>query len=556
MRSQSDISAEAHNAAVAEKQKAEVANTVFVESSTPEHEQSPNFIVFIPNINGQKIRLPASNKRVALSKRNTNRYYDRFSDGEKRPGLKMPDQYVVSVGILDRDKVHRNIDPQGDDISYDFLFSILHHLGYDPLAPLRRKEFQDNWERRLGNALIGELNKNSASESSIRRVLSKIGETIKGICQDYIYGGDKPQLEKSTLYYRQYKEEEFDAPYPGDSGIDEPLCESGQLANAISVHVEAYTSRKGFLYFQHKRGEIIRLERERARRKKEREAERQERKREKDERKAEERRIKQEEKEAEKARKAEAKRLAAIERKKSPDQIWKDEYRKASRLKKAEMMADKEAKKRDELQRKYNLASEHYEQSLIQFERGKISAEELRNIHNSATELYKLYDKQYEEAAKRELEFGELYARYEAGDKSLAKAEPLPDAQPKPRKQSRPSSKKQTEQNIGSSAKPEPAPSITSQKPIAKPKREKKKVHIWEKYGYRQGEWQQAEEMFWHFDRLLYTSESQAERENASKMRMKIIELLVKKKKGYASVKKFMESRGKWVPLENRYETE
>lgn len=240
-----------------EDQRDEVRNAVFTPVATPRHDApSTNYIVFVPNIMGCRLK-DDKGKEVRLQPNNVWRYYEAFGEDQR-----IPDQFVVIVGVMEGEKLHDAVNPDDSPLTYDALFEILKYYGYDPLHPLRDKTFQRLWENRLGNELVKMINRNRVyTASEIRQNLKKIGRIIRDICRDYIHGGDKPPLAQKTIYNRTWKQEEYPkAKYPGYREIEEPLSETGQLEHAIQVYVESYKSETRKFYFEEKKKEARRLE--------------------------------------------------------------------------------------------------------------------------------------------------------------------------------------------------------------------------------------------------------------------------------------------------------
>lgn len=235
-------------------EREEVANANFDYFSTPKLGQSQRFIMFVPNVMGCRTTLK-DGRRITLSKNSYGRYYEKFGDNQR-----LPDQFVVAVGILDESMKHFSVaSPKRGrrtaSISYGLLLDILQIYGYDPLRPIRKPEFISKWEKILGEELIKCLDRSRRmSTPDIRARLAKVGERIRDICVQYILGGEKPPLNPKTKYVRAWKEEHYPkAIYPGDTGINEPLSESGQLATAIQVSVEAYRSQARDDFFKERK---------------------------------------------------------------------------------------------------------------------------------------------------------------------------------------------------------------------------------------------------------------------------------------------------------------
>lgn len=547
---QSERSAEASRYAHSVARKAEVAEIEFETSSVPDREESSNFVIFIPNIKGQRIKV-STTKSVRIGNKNTGRYYESFSDGDKIPEQIIPDQYVISVGILDRNSFHQNPDGEGA-ISYDALFELLHMHGYDPLEPLRNKGFQSTWEKRLGETLISCINRSgTVSKSSIESALLKVGKTIRDICRDYIFGGEKPDLSRNTIYWRRAKEEAYNIPYNGDHGIEEPLCESGQLAEAISVEVVSYTSKMCARYFIDRRKAARAIERERIRRKKERDAERKALKKKRDAEKKELARLRAEARRQQKELERQSAEYHKEEvllkaKKRNATDARKALLRGMSALERAESIANERNNEYQKACEAYDKAYEHYNnnperdfsrrqkqyETVLELERkmnkaGAI-AENAANYYNGLLESYNNGNTSLDD--KPTIEQVDKHASRSA--KSETKTANVSS-----------SSNKKTRTSIGEKSKntrtgkPKPTKATSSKKTtVPKPQM----IH-----GYRRDIWDNAENLWRMAYEAGFKAFTKEEKEQAKKDYSWATELMMKKAGGYKKFLAFKNSRGR-----------
>ena len=140
----------------------------------------------------------------------------------------------VEVGFLHPNEMHDN--GWWRPVSWKSLLHRLMEYGYDPLLPLRDSEYITAVRKKFGNELAKVLN---SGHGSFRNVATKIGKELAGYAYAYIMGGVKPPLDKSTISSRERKEEYYDLPYP--MGLQEPLVETGMLANEVGY--EVYTGK-------------------------------------------------------------------------------------------------------------------------------------------------------------------------------------------------------------------------------------------------------------------------------------------------------------------------
>ena len=212
---------------------------------------APNYVVLVPRFNGI---IRDGKRSVKVDKHNLHQVWDRLTTNGKKA-----DSFYAVVGVIDGTNEHAGIWPSMD-ISYDFLFRVLIKNGYDPLLPLRKDSFRRGFENSMGNEIIRAINSHDTTTLSIKERLKHIVKDAANFVKDYISGGDKPQLESSTLKNRKYRKDSGLAAYP--NGVDMPLSETGQLENAIKFKVFAIRSLWRKDYYKHKR-ELIKKEKER-----------------------------------------------------------------------------------------------------------------------------------------------------------------------------------------------------------------------------------------------------------------------------------------------------
>lgn len=149
-------------------------------------------------------------------------------------GHKFPlGRWRIEVGILDPYKLHRPPEKR-KPIRYGLLMAVLMNLGYDPLLPIRTAKFVKEIQIDMAKAIITAINEGRyGSPLAIKSRLSAIAMRVESYVKAYIHGGRKPKLADRTIANRMRRYP--NAIYP--DGFDEPLSETGQLADAISYRV-------------------------------------------------------------------------------------------------------------------------------------------------------------------------------------------------------------------------------------------------------------------------------------------------------------------------------
>lgn len=138
----------------------------------------------------------------------------------------------VTVGFLHPNEIHEGATTS---VPYAVLIPVLMLNGYDPLLPIRDPKYIDKMRDLMGREIGSLLNERRVGMSSIRVVLGRYGREIEGYCYEYIMGGVKPPLSSDTERKRRSLKKSNPSLYP--KGIDEPLVETGNLANALELKV-------------------------------------------------------------------------------------------------------------------------------------------------------------------------------------------------------------------------------------------------------------------------------------------------------------------------------
>lgn len=210
-------------------------------------------VSFVPDFSGaRKIRFPSEGRTKLRS------LGDMLSDGADRNqasvirrvrewGESMRAAFVeraleyrfcqMNVGIIG-DPTHYGY---MSSLKYSVLFYLLLNKGYDPLWPLRQPDVKKKIETAMGNAILEELSRYARRGGvlNIKRGIKAVGRWAVDTVQEYIYGGEKPELDKETVKARRWRagEEGGGSLYKGKSGIDEPLYETGNLFDAIDFTI-------------------------------------------------------------------------------------------------------------------------------------------------------------------------------------------------------------------------------------------------------------------------------------------------------------------------------
>lgn len=177
------------------------------------------------------------------SERKTKERFFAFVENRRQSALRTVSRYsasVVSVGFHDVWATHHGA---RTSMPYSTLILLLHHLGFDPLKPLRNREIKSSFQRRLGHVIVKQTalalreNRRVVLAPYIRRIAQEIVEYI----QDFLFGSVvpdlKPGLEDKTLKARFVNASRGAADYAGRRGIEEPLYETGQMAEKVSYNL-------------------------------------------------------------------------------------------------------------------------------------------------------------------------------------------------------------------------------------------------------------------------------------------------------------------------------
>lgn len=138
----------------------------------------------------------------------------------------------VRVGFLHPDEPHGTWGGHKKLINYRSLIAALMFRGYDPLMPLRDMAYINKIRTAMGRECGEALNNGRPFEP----ILRKYGKEMEGYVYEYIIGGIKPSLDKTTITIRQSRKNAGYADYP--AGIEEPLVETGELANEVSYDIK------------------------------------------------------------------------------------------------------------------------------------------------------------------------------------------------------------------------------------------------------------------------------------------------------------------------------
>lgn len=175
----------------------------------------------------------------------TDAYNASYSKSTKRIALlsrmrTMPDVFTISVGVVDPEIAHEELD--GSVIDYEELFEALYNVSdknYDPLITIRKRS------DRIRNKILQGVKRIAMSgepkKESFIAFLKEIGASLANDVKDYIESGKAPPLSGGSIYkHRIPQKKENPSLYPG--GIWHPLLESGQLLDSISFRVFAEQS--------------------------------------------------------------------------------------------------------------------------------------------------------------------------------------------------------------------------------------------------------------------------------------------------------------------------
>lgn len=140
------------------------------------------------------------------------------------------------VGFTYPGHMHHGINTS---IPYSSLILALMAKGYDPLLPIRKARFRDSVNKRMADIIVSTINewiehdKKTNIYKTINKRLTREAKLVVDFVKDYIYGGAKPALDKETIRKRKYYASSGKGLYSGDSGINEPLVETGDLAAEV-----------------------------------------------------------------------------------------------------------------------------------------------------------------------------------------------------------------------------------------------------------------------------------------------------------------------------------
>lgn len=172
--------------------------------------------------------------------RNAKEKFFEYAKKRRANALRTVSKYsstVISIGFHDPDAIHRGA---RTSMPFSALIFLLHHLGFDPLKPLRDSKVKSQFQRKLGRMIV---KKTAEALKEGRRVVLKpyveriAAEAVEFI-QDFLFGSVmpslKPGLEDKTMKARYVNSARGLADYAGRRGIEEPLYETGQLADNVT----------------------------------------------------------------------------------------------------------------------------------------------------------------------------------------------------------------------------------------------------------------------------------------------------------------------------------
>ena len=161
-----------------------------------------------------------------------------------RLNARVPTSWTIYVGYLEPSESHIRYD--GRELPYAVLIPSLMAKGYDPLLPLRNADAISSIKEKMKRVISDAMEAYSKSKgrgnptAAIKRGMKAVANEAREVVQNYIYGSVKPvpkaALAKSTIAAREAKEKAFPSLYK--SGIEEPLTETGMLANDVTTSVE------------------------------------------------------------------------------------------------------------------------------------------------------------------------------------------------------------------------------------------------------------------------------------------------------------------------------
>lgn len=143
-------------------------------------------------------------------------------------------RWYIDVGFLDPARRHVGA---ASNISFAQLIMFLLPLGYDPLLPIRKSAFIKSVECRMAKILVNARNEYVLHKKNVnvRSELEKVGRQVCYFVKDYISGGQKPALDRSTITVRRSRQKDNSSLYP--EGIEEPLVETGDLVADVWYRV-------------------------------------------------------------------------------------------------------------------------------------------------------------------------------------------------------------------------------------------------------------------------------------------------------------------------------
>lgn len=166
------------------------------------------------------------------------RFFD-YAERRRRSALRTVSQYsasVISIGFHDVWATHHGA---RTSMPYSTLILLLHHLGFDPLKPLRNMEIKSTFQRRIGEVIVRRtaLALREDKRVVLKPYIERIAQEIVEYIQDFLFGSVvpdlKPDLEDKTLSARRVNASRGLAGYAGRRGIEEPLYETGQMAEKV-----------------------------------------------------------------------------------------------------------------------------------------------------------------------------------------------------------------------------------------------------------------------------------------------------------------------------------
>lgn len=143
---------------------------------------------------------------------------------------------IVTIGI---DTSESHISLSGDSIPYYALIASLNFFGFDPLYAAKSDEALNSlWKK--SEDYFRRINASNNINIGSVKMMASMGLATMAVefAKDYVRGKTslpKHELSPDTMMTRRWKDENYSGLYQGESGINEPLWESGQLEEAIRI---------------------------------------------------------------------------------------------------------------------------------------------------------------------------------------------------------------------------------------------------------------------------------------------------------------------------------